>query len=146
MGAAAPLIGGMFNAAGDMMDAQDKSWQLEDESVAMKKNAAQTREAGQFNAMKHEIEAGLKMGEIRAGYGASGVSQDSGSVLDVLRHSSTMAELDRQSIVRQSELQAQNYEERSRAAHEGSKRTKRAGEMNAFASLFAGGLKAGGNS
>lgn len=137
-----PIIGGMLNAYGAEAEAEDKSSALSAEARTQEKNAEIAREAGRYNAAKQQIAAGKKFGEMQAGYAASGVAQDSGSILDVLRESHVNAELDRQNILYGAEMKYNNAKARAQAASNAAFSTERAGHLNAFSALIGGAGKA----
>jgi len=140
-GAAVPFIGGIFKAGGALSQAQDRAWVLEDEAISAEKNAGLARQEGAYNLERHRIVSAKTMGGISADYGASGITADSGSVLDVLRESHTNSEMDRQNILFGAETKARNYEDHARAARQGAKNAKKMGQFNAFAALFMGGAE-----
>ncbi len=141
-GASVPIIGGMFQAFGALEEAQERAWALEDEAKVARKNAKLTREAGKFNSEKQWREAEKAFGATKADYAASGISQDSGSVLEVLRASYASAEMDRLNILYGSEMQAQDLDQKASAADEGADTAKKLGQFNAFAALFGAGARA----
>lgn len=144
MGAAAPiaLAGGVLSAYGSLSEGQAKSAALEEEARAAEENAVIARKAGKYNALKQSIVADKTIGSMNADYASSGISSDSGSVMDVLRSSHINAELDRQNILYESEMKARNYESRAKAARQGASSAQSAGTINAFASLFSAGANA----
>ncbi len=141
MASAAPLIGGGFSAVGQVNETQDKAWQLEDEAIIAEKNAKLARETGAYNAKRQELETNQRIGAIQADVGASGIASDSGNILDVLRQSAVNAELDRQTILRGSELQARNFDLRASQARVGARETKKAGALNVASTLFGAGAR-----
>ncbi len=140
-----PIIGGMLGAAGALSEAQDKADSLDQEAQIQDKNAAMARQAGKDNAQRQQIVATQKIGGIQADYASSGITSDSGSVLDILRQSHTNAEMDRLEILHGANIKAVNAENRASAARFGASRTRSAGNFNAFSALFGGVAKAGMN-
>lgn len=144
MAAAAPLAaaGGVLGAWGALEEGDAKSDMLKEEARAAEENAVMSLQAGKYNALKQGIIAKKTIGAMNTDYAASGTTSDSGDALEVLRESHTNAELDRQNIVYESEMKAKSYRRRASAAREGADAAKRAGEINAFASLFSAGASA----
>lgn len=142
MGAALPIVGGLFKAGGAELQADDRSYQLDDEARVADQNAVTSRAAGAYNARKQAIMGEKTEGAVSADYAASGVTSDSGSALEVLRESHTNSELDRQNILFGAESKAQNFNTQARAARRGSSSARAAGNLNAFSSIFEGGAKA----
>lgn len=123
-------LGFGMQAIGSMNQTQDQIWQLGEEAQVSEMNAKMAREAGAYNAMRQELETNQVLGRMTADYGASGISLESGNVLDSLRQSAINAEMDRQSILRGSELQARQQEYRASMARIGQKNAKTAGLFN----------------
>lgn len=142
MGAATPVIGGLFGAAGVQSEAEEKAWALEDEAIANTRNAKIARDAGKFNVAVHDIKSTKELGATQADFGAAGVSADSGSVMEVLRESYASTALDRANILYGAEMKARNFEERAAAARRGAKAARKTGEVNAFSMLFGAGFNA----
>lgn len=134
--AAIPIIGGLFSAGGSLAQSWDEKNQLEDLAATEEKNAVIARARGKYDAQKQDIMAGQRIGESIAGYGASGIKQDSGSVLEVLRASHINAEMDRLNILHGAELNAINAENKASAAKFGAKRIDQTKYFKAFSSFF----------
>jgi hypothetical protein len=137
-----PLIGAGLGAGGALAEGQEQSWAYEDEAQTAEKNAILAMREAEFNAYRQGVMATQVKGGIVADYGASGVTSDSGSVLDVLRQSHAMAELDRQNIMYGANVKVAQYQQAARAARAGAKQAKRAAQVNAATALFQGGTKA----
>lgn len=120
-------LGFGLQAVGSMNQTQDQIWQLGQEAELSTLNAQMARSAGKYNAMRQELEANQAIGSQKTRLGASGISLDSGNVLDSLRQSAINAELDRQAIIRGSELEARQYEYKGTMARIGQKNAKTAG-------------------
>lgn len=133
-----PIAGG-FGAASENKSNQ---WQLEQEAATAEKNAVLARQAGEFNAYRQGIIAKQKIGGMEADYGASGVTSDSGSVLDVLRQSHINAELDRQSILYGAEIEASDSTNRAAMARVGGRNLERNKYLSVFNSMFGSGKDA----
>lgn len=139
MGAAGiPIIGGMFSAAAIDDETTATAEALLREQRALEKNAEIAREAGQFNAARQQDESNLVFGTMRADVGASGTEANSGSVLELLRQSHANAELDRQVILHEAELQAIDYENQARGTAANIQSVFRMGESRKLAALLGG--------
>ncbi len=140
---AAAIIGGAgLEAAGSLIESKEQQRALEAEAEAAEQNAFMAREEGRINSERQQAEAQQVFGSMKAGYAASGVTSDSGSVLEVLRQSYTNAESDRLNILYGAEMEAVNYENRAQAARYAASQTKKMAGFRAFTSLFRGGAQA----
>ena len=137
-----PLIAGGLEAFGQLSEADNKAQALRDEADAETLNAALARRVAKYNAERQQTIATQKIGEVVAGYAASGVAQNSGSVLDILRQSHTNAELDRLNILHEGDMRAYNALSRSRALRSQASDVKSSGAFGALISAFSGGAKA----
>lgn len=134
----AGLIGAGMSGGGSLSDSEQNALSLDQDAKLYEFNAMMARDAGRYNAQRQQMESNQIMGRAITDYGASGVSSESGSVLEVLRQSAINSELDRQSILRGSELQARQYDYNAQAARFGAKNTRRQAPFKAFASMFGG--------
>ncbi len=137
------MFGGLLGAGGAISEGEDKAAALEKEAEYADLNAAQSKKDAYYNAQRQQMSSVQKIGSIEADYAASGVSSDSGSVLDILRQAHMNSELDRLNIIHGGEVKAINYENRASSAREGARKTRSAEKFNAFTSLFGGAAKAG---
>jgi hypothetical protein len=143
MGAAGvPLIGGLMQAGGALMEADDRAKGLRAEADAADKNARNALSDAAYNAERQEMIAGQRFAEIKTGYAASGISSTSVSAIEVLRASHINAEMDRLNILHGGRMEAEGFKDRASAARAGAKRAKKIGEINAFSSLFGAGANA----
>lgn len=139
--AGVPLIGGVIGGVGSMMEAHDASDAYKYEAQQYEYNAQVTRSIGKYNAARQEMHAGKVIGSMKAANAASGIASDSGSVLDVLAASRVNAEMDRMSILHESEFRAAGLEERARYDRTAADKAIMMGYFNAFSSIFQGGAK-----
>ncbi len=143
---AAGVGGSLFGAFGAIQQGQAQANALDRAADIERNNAALDIETGKANAELSSINSNKRIGAISAGYGASGVAADSGSVLDVLAASTSNAELDRQNIMHGAKVRAVNYENQAAMDEVGAKSALQGSYMNAFSSLLMGGSKAFGQS
>ncbi len=139
-------FGGGVSAFGALQQGQDQSAALDRAAKIERQNAALDIETGQANAELSSIQSNKRIGAISAGYGASGVASDSGSVLNVLAASTSNAELDRQNIMHGAKVRAVNYENQATMDDIGAMSAQKGSYMNAFASLLGAGSKMYGQS
>lgn len=101
--------GADFKIAGDLIQGNTTANSLNAQAEMMDRNADAAIQAGEVNAQKQMITAQAKMGQTIAGYGASGVTSTSGTLLEVLKASSQNANLDVMNIKHGAEVRAANY-------------------------------------
>ena len=108
MSAAVPIYAGAAMLENQLIkdEAKAEVGALRKEAQLQAKNAELIREAGAFNANRQQLEAQRVFGGIKADIAASGITQESGSALEILRQSYSNAELDRLTILYESELDA----------------------------------------
>jgi hypothetical protein len=137
------VAAGFFNADATAKEGKAQVDALENEALQYEKNAFYIREAGKFNANRQQIEATQIFGAMRAGTAASGIEQDSGSALEVMRQSYTNAELDKLTILHEAEIKAINASNRASALQSQASGVRRATDMKILSSLLGGGMNAG---
>jgi len=140
-----PLIGAGISAAGQYGQSQQQAQMYEDEATTADKNAELAAHEANYNAYRQSLASNQKIGSMEADYGASGVTADSGSVLEIIRQAHTNAELDRQSILYGGKIKQAEYEQRALAARTGAKNTKDSVGINMASALFNGGSRAAMN-
>lgn len=101
-----------------------------------------TNQAGQ-DAAQVRREGLLAQGRAVAGYGASGVSTDEGSPLDVLAMSAGQAKLDEETVLYHGRLKATGYSQAASLERFSGKTAKEQGYLNAASYLIGGAGKAG---
>lgn len=141
-GGSGAMMGGYFQAVGSLMEANEIDSAYKDQAHDLDRAAQATRNNAEYNAKQLMIQAGKKIGGMSADYAASGISSDSGSVLDVIAGSHANAELDRLNIKHEGDLKAFDYERRATRARSSGDAAMQMGYFNAFASVFGGGVKA----
>ncbi len=138
------LIAGAMQAGGQIMQAEEQSNSMLREADAQDRNASIAAAAGRYNVSRQQAEAYKTIGSIHADYAASGVTADSGSVMDVIRESHINAELDRQNIQYGTDLRVLEARSRGQALRTGADNARRAGYYNAFTTLFSAGMMGAG--
>lgn len=133
------LIAGGLKAAGQVQQAEEQSNSMLREADAQDQNAKIAAAAGRYNIARQQSEAYKVIGGVEADYAASGITADSGSVLDVIRESHINAELDRQNIKYGADLRVLEAKSRSAALRVGAENAKRAGYYGALTTLFGAG-------
>lgn len=107
-----------------------------------KQNSIIARQQGQAAMEAQSRDTQRTMGRAIAAYGASGVSGDTGSPMDVLADSARMAELDRLTIQYNSELKATGYEQQASLDFFKEKTARTSGYLNAAGDLYDSASKA----
>lgn len=143
---ASGVSGSLTGAVGALVQGQAQANALDRAAQIERNNANLDIQTGEANAAISALRANKKIGSIVAGYGASGVSADSGSALAVLAASTANAELDRQNIIHGSKVRAINYENQAVMDEVGAKSALQGSYMNALSSVMMGGSKVFGNS
>lgn len=110
MAAAVPLVGGAVSAYGDIQQGQMTSDSLNEQARNLTAQAAEAESKGNYDAMRQQLIAEHKIGTSIAAYGASGVSANSGSALNVIQASHMNSELDRLNILHGADIRAINYQ------------------------------------
>lgn len=103
------MLGGPFNAAGDIVQGQMTSQSLDAQAGLATANAQEAEDQGQYNARRQSLISSQKIGTSVASYGAAGVTADSGSVANVIGASNANAELDRLNILHGADVKSLNY-------------------------------------
>jgi hypothetical protein len=145
MAAAAILAGagGATSAMGSLLEGEAGKQAGEYNADVALQNAQITRDQTKEAVRRQRIMARRSFGDIRASYGASGVSMD-GSALDVLMDSVASAEMDSMSTAYAGEMKARGFENEAAMEKFKGKVAKKAGYFGAVSStLRAGGQVAG---
>ncbi len=142
MAGGAAVGGGLLGGIGAMQSARADAAALEEDAQTQMENAVIARKAGVYDSERLQVATGRKIGEMQAGYAASGIEADSGSVLDTLAFSHTNAEMDRLNILYGSELKARGFERQAASDKSRASAAKSMGYFQAFTSAFSGGYKA----
>lgn len=135
------LIGTGISAVGAIQQGQAAKQTANYNAALADRNAVI---ATQQSAAHEEAQRKLdrrRMGAMRAGYSASGVTPD-GSPLDVLGDSIAEAELNALNIRYEGQLAAQGYTESAGVSRRQGKQAEAAGYFNAGSALLTGGAKA----
>lgn len=110
MTAAVPVIGAGLSVFGDIQQGKMTSDSLNRQAQNLSTQAQEAEQKGQYDAMKQQLVASQRIGTAVASYGASGVTANSGSVLDVIQASHQNAELDKMNILHGADIRAINYQ------------------------------------
>lgn len=108
-GAVAGIAAGYgLSAIGNIVQGQGEASALNYNAQIQQNNATAALISAKLNADKSSLQSNKIIGQAKANYGASGVTSDSGSVLDVIAASSANAELDKQNILYGGQIKAIN--------------------------------------
>lgn len=138
------FIGAGMSAYGSVYEGQEQKQSLLQEADAAERNAVIAQEAGKYNVTRQQNEAYKIIGAAKADYASSGITADSGSVLDVIKESHINAELDRMNIKYGADIESLNQRSRAQALKRSAGNAEEAGYFNAFTSLF-GAAASGAN-
>lgn len=114
VGAVVSLVGGLVSASGTTAAGRKAKKAFNLNAAIATENAAEARRAADDDILSLKRIAYKTEGGIRAGYGASGVSSSSGSVMDVLADSVAQATLDQNRRKHQGEREALDFENQAR--------------------------------
>ncbi len=142
MSGSIPLISAPFQMHAIDQETDATTQAYENDISIQQRNAVVARQAGAYNASRQQAEAEKSFGQTSADAAASGITQDSGSVMDVLRQSHVNAELDRLNILHGADLQAKNAENRAGALTRQMHSMQDLGETKKWATFFGAGSQA----
>lgn len=144
--AGATAAGTVISALGSIYSGQATSNALNTQATQADQNAQLATEQGQYNSMRIGMQVQSHLGQISAGYGASGVSAGSGSVLNVLMASTMAGEMDKQNAINSANVHAINYENEASIERVGAGNAVTASYLNALSGALTGGAKVFGDS
>ncbi len=145
MSSGIPIIGGMFQAKAIGEESAATADALSRDADLQRKNAEIAREAGKYNAARQQDEANKSYGATSVDVAAAGVTQDSGSVLDILRQSHQNAELDRLNILHGAEIKAIDAQNRASSLDKQADSVLDQMANRQYAALFGGAAQGVGN-
>lgn len=134
VGAALFLGGAAVKVVGALKQGDAESQAALHRAATDEHNAKVVQQQAEATALMHKENTKRIIGQTTAAYGASGISGDSGTALDVLSNSAQVAERDRQTILYKGRMNAMGYEtdaqlERQTADNARSQSYKKAGGM-----------------
>lgn len=140
--AIAAVVGGIVSAVGAVNQAGQEAEAHEFNAQGAEAAAAQNDAIGKEAERRTRINAAKQLGQMRAAYGASGVTLE-GTPLDVLQESASNAEMDSLNVRHQHALKSwalrrDAYSERVAAGN-----VRSAGTLRAVSSLLGAGASAG---
>lgn len=138
------VIGAAVSAVGAMSQASSAADAATYNRQVASQNASIATQQGDADALQQRRVNELRMGSVRAGYGASGVSNE-GSPLDVLSSSAAQAELDVQNIKYGASLKALGYSNTATLDQSRASAAQTNGLYGAAAAALTGGAKAYGS-
>lgn len=148
MSAAGPLMSGLgtgIEIVGAIREGNAQAAAAEYNAQNSEQNATLSRQKAAEEERRSRAMGRKTIGEMRASYGASGVSSAEGSALDVLEQSAATAELDALTIRHGGETTARAYEASARLDRFNAKNAKVKGYMTAASKFLAGASKLGGS-
>ena len=110
------LLSTAASVVGSLMSASSQSSAANYRAQIAQQNADITRQQSAAALQAQQRQQTLALGQITANYGASGVSSDAGSPLDVLQDSVRQAKLDNLTTQYNYDLKAQGYQNQANLA------------------------------
>lgn len=147
MAAAIPFLqiaGTVMSVVGALSQGQASADASNYNRAINERNATVATQQAAADEARQRRENLLRAGNLRAGYGASGVTVD-GSPLDVLEMAATNGELDAQSIRYKGNLRAMGYNDTATLDGMAADNAKTSSYYKASSELLAGGAKAYGS-
>ncbi len=132
-----------FQAIGSLQAGQANAAVANFNAGVARQNAAAARQEAAADEIAQRKEGVLRLGAIRAAYGASGVVGNEGSPLDVLANSAATAELDALNIRYKGERRALGFEQTASLDSMRAKTARTAGLAGAGAAILTGASKFG---
>lgn len=144
MAVAIPFILAAVAVAGSIQQSQQAKAAAKYNQQVAENNAIAARSKAAADAAAQNRQARMKLGAMRANYGASGITME-GSPIEVMAQSAAMAELDRQNILYGGEINAVGFSNTSNL--EGARATNIQNSMllNATSSGLSAYSSAGGS-
>lgn len=143
MAAAVPFLqiaGTVISVAGHLQSGRAANATAKYNARVAERNAVIARQQAGAAEAAHRRDVSRRMGSIRAGFGASGVTLE-GTPLEVLEDSAAMAELDALNIRYQGELRAIGFKDEAVLARAGGKQALTESRFRAASALFSGAGK-----
>lgn len=141
------LIGGAMGAIGSYNQGKAAYQMSIYNAGELEKNAVAAKQQAAEEERRQRAMGGRTLGNIRASYGASGLSSD-GTGQDILEESASLAELDALTIRHSGVVAAENYKNQARMTRFQGSEAFRAAKLGAWTSIFTAGAQAasfGGN-
>lgn len=138
------LVGGGIGFGGSLLAGMAQSDALDRARKIDEQNAELAKEVAVVNSGRVQNAGDVKIGQSQAEYGAAGVSQTSGSPLDVLAASHANLELDRLNVLHGGTVRAINYQNQAQMDQIGANSAVSGSYLTAVAGLVSGGAKAYG--
>mgnify|MGYP000855960130 CR=1 FL=1 len=135
-------MGSAISAYGSLQQGEAGKAAADYNSQVAEENAVTARQQAKEQARRESISSEKLLGQMRAGYGASGVTM-SGSAMDVLQESAANAELDRLTTLYAGDVKATAYKNESRLEKFKGNQAQTAGQIGAAAALLDGAAKMG---
>lgn len=146
MAAAVPIAlfaaGGAMQAGGAKFSANAAAQAADYNAGIARQNAAFTEQQTAEQERQHAITSESQIGAIRANYGASGVTSDSGSALDVVGQSARNSALDALNIQHAGDMKAWSYMSGASLDTAQAANDRVSGDLGAANAIFGAGTKA----
>ena len=141
---AVPLmaVSAVVSAVGAVRTAQAQQNTLNYQAEVARQNALGAAQQGNAAAALQGRQNEQRLGAMRAAYGASGVTSDSGSAVDVLTSSASNMTLDNLTTQYNYKLKGLGYQDQAQLDQSGASNAMAAGYMNGTSDLLRGGSSA----
>lgn len=143
--AGAAAVGGIVSSAGALLKGQTTANSLNAQAQIQEQQAAESKQAAQYNVFRSQLNASMAQGRASAAYGAAGVSSSSESAQAVLMAGAQNAELDRQNILHEADYRAINYENQASLDRIGADSSLEGSYFSAMGSALGGSTALLGN-
>ena len=136
------IASAVFSAIGAISQGQAAGDAADFNAAVQRQNAELALRDSKMRVSQSEREQFLRMGAIRAQYGAGGTGRaDEGSVLDVLADTAAQGELEKQNLLYQGQVAARGYQNTATLDDAQGANAERSGFLQAGAELLGGGAK-----
>jgi hypothetical protein len=133
--------GTLLNVSSSLQRGQSAAQAAEFNMMAGDQNARLAEKQGLEDAAQIRLIARKNIGAGRAAIGASGITAESGSAMDVLQESAAMGEMDALRAKHSADMKAWSYRVGARQEMMQGEAARTAGTMGAVGGLFEGGAK-----
>ena len=132
----------VISAVGAIRTGQAQQNSLNYNAEVSRQNALSATMQGNAAAMMAGRQNEMRMGATKAAYGSSGVTQDSGSAMDVLTSSASNMALDNLTTQYNYKLKSIGYQDQAQLDSSGASNAMSAGYLNGTSALLSGAAQA----
>lgn len=138
--AAVPIMigGSLLGSYGAYQEGEAKGEAHDYNAQVARENAQLALEQGAEEERRVRVQGRKVVGEMRASYGASGVSSTSGSAVDALADSAAMAEMDALTVRRNAEIKSYQFNQQAGMEDRAARASRTGGKISAASTLLGG--------